>query len=376
MSKFRAWKELVKTSFRPEYKFPVNSSKNWFPGHMHKGLKDMQRKVIDVDCVIEVHDARIPFSGRNTTFKETISGVKPHILILNKEDLVPKQNREQIIKKIKESDPIISEVMFANASSGQCPTLKTLLPKSIELIEKSNRYHRVGVPERSIIIIGIPNVGKSTIINKLRNANLQSKGKATKVGATPGVTRVVHEKIRISNRPLVFLLDTPGISKPNVKDMHVGMKLAACNTLNDMVIGQLYICDYLLWYLNTHNHFDYVAYMGLEEPEQDCHLMLAKSALIHGKIIEKTQHGQKKKLPDYEYVAMKFLQGFRKGHFGRFYLDEDQMKNCEEQLVSSKERLVSSKEQLGRSEEPLGSSTQLFHKNQHNFKQVNKTNKF
>jgi len=360
MSKLRAWRELVRTSFRPEYKFPVNSAKNWFPGHMHKGLKDMQRKVIDVDCVIEVHDARLPFSGRNTTFKETISGVKPHILVLNKEDLVPKQNREEIIQKIKESDPIISEVMFANASSGECPSLKTLLPKSIKLIEKSNRYHRVGDPQKIIIIIGIPNVGKSTIINKLRNANLHSKGKATKVGATPGVTRVVQEKIRISNRPLVYLLDTPGISKPNVKDMHVGMKLACCNTLNDMVIGQLYICDYLLWYLNTHHHFDYVEYMGLTEPEQDCHLMLAKSALTSGNIVEKYQHGVMKKMPDYDYVAMKFLQGYRKGYFGRFYLDEDQL------LDNLKDQLGSSDEQLGSPTEQLGSSKHLYYQNKQN----------
>lgn len=367
MSKLRAWRELVRTSFRPKYKFPVNSAKNWFPGHMHKGLKDMQRKVIDVDCVIEVHDARIPFSGRNTTFKETISGVKPHILILNKEDLVPKQNREQIIQKIKESDPIISEVMFANASSGHCPTLKTLLPKSIKLIEKSNRYDRVGNPEKIIIIIGIPNVGKSTIINKLRNSNLQSKGKATKVGASPGVTRAVQEKIRICNRPLVYLLDTPGISKPNVKDMHVGMKLAACNTLNDMVIGQLYICDYLLWYLNTHHHFDYVEYMGLSAPEEDCNLMLAKSALANGNIVDKSQFGVKKKLPDYEYLTMKFLQGFRKGHFGRFYLDEDQlMDNLNDHLDSPTGQLDSSDEMLGSSEDQLGDSKQLYHQNKQN----------
>lgn len=326
MSKLGAWKELVKTSFRPEYKFPINSAKNWFPGHMHKGLKDMQRKVIDVDLVIEVHDARIPFSGRNTTFKETISGVKPHILILNKEDLIPKDNKEQIIQKIKETDSIISEVMFTNASSGTCPTLKTLLPKSIKLIENSNRYHRGGRPDRTIIIIGIPNVGKSTIINKLRNRNLQTKGKATQVGATPGVTRHVQEKIRISNRPLVYLLDTPGISKPNVRDMHVGMKLAACNTLNDLVIGELYICDYLLWYLNTHSHFDYVEFMGLEQPEENCNLMLAKSALANNNLVENIQHGQTKKMPDYQMMSKKFLQGFRKGHFGRFYLDEDELR--------------------------------------------------
>jgi len=112
MSKLNAWRDLVRTQFRKEYVFPVNAAKNWFPGHMHKGLKDMQRRITNVDCVIEVHDARIPLSGRNTTFKDTINGVRPHILVLNKADLIPNQDRQEIIKKIKDADNVVSSVIF------------------------------------------------------------------------------------------------------------------------------------------------------------------------------------------------------------------------------------------------------------------------
>eukprot|EP00088_Acartia_fossae_P019649 TRINITY_DN21480_c0_g1_i4.p1 TRINITY_DN21480_c0_g1~~TRINITY_DN21480_c0_g1_i4.p1 ORF type:complete len:331 (+),score=37.08 TRINITY_DN21480_c0_g1_i4:60-1052(+) len=325
MSRVNVWREMVKTSFRPKYEFPINSSKNWFPGHMQRGLKEMQRKVTDVDCVIEVHDSRIPLSGRNTTFKETVSGARPHMLVLNKQDLVPKHNRKQIIEKIKDEDPMISDVIFTNGNHSHCAGVRSLIPKAIRLIEESNRFHRSGRPDKSIIIIGIPNVGKSTIINQLRNSYLSLGGKATSVGAKPGVTRAVQEKIRISNKPLIYLLDTPGISKPNVKNMHVGMKLAVCNTLNDLVIGESYICDYLLWYLNAHGHFDYVDHFKLEKPIDDSYTLLGKIALNAGYTSKRKIHGEEKILPDFDRAAMVFLKTFRSGKIGRIYLDEEQL---------------------------------------------------
>ncbi|XP_023339426.1 mitochondrial GTPase 1 [Eurytemora carolleeae] len=351
MSRVSAWKEIVSTSFRKEYIFPVNSSKNWFPGHMHKGLKDMQRRILDMDCVIEVHDARIPFSGRNTTFKETISGARPHILVLNKEDLIPAKNRAEIIDKIKAVDPVISEVVFTQARNSLCKGMKSILPKAIKLIENSPRYHRASAPDKTIIVIGIPNVGKSTVINQLRKLDIYfdpelglkslvdpELGLKSLVDPELGLKslvdpelgykslfRSVQERIRVSDRPLVYLLDTPGISKPNVKNMHDGLKLAVCNTLNDRVVGEEYICDYLLWFLNSHHYFDYVDYMGLKQPEDDNIMMLAKSALAAGKTRKQTTLGTSSIMPDFKYSSQLFLKGFREGKFGRINLDEDQL---------------------------------------------------
>jgi len=321
MNRISTWRQLASSRFRQEFKFPTNAAKNWFPGHMHKGLKEMQRRILNVDCVVEVHDARIPLSGRNTTFKETITGVRPHILVLNKEDLIPKEGRKEIVQKIKESDPVISKVIFTSGRHGGCRGIRSILPSAVRLIENSNRYNRAGMPDKTIIIIGIPNVGKSTIINQLRNQHMYLGGRAAAVGPTPGVTRNVQERIRVSDDPLVYLLDTPGISKPNVRDMHVGMKLAVCNTLNDLVIGEDYICDYLLWYLNRHNLFSYVDFMGLSEPEDDVTIMLAKSALAENKTVVKLGNVQNQVLPDFSFAAQKFLRGFRTGKFGRICLD-------------------------------------------------------
>jgi ribosome biogenesis GTPase A len=124
-----------------------------------------------------------------------------------------------------------------------------ILPRSIELIQSSDRYHRTANPESNILVVGIPNVGKSSLINILRARNLQIKGavstewssvladaftesffagKATPVGDKPGVTRAVLTSIRVSNNPLVYLIDTPGVMMPSIDDMHVGLKLAMC----------------------------------------------------------------------------------------------------------------------------------------------------
>jgi len=328
----QAWIDIVARSFRREYKFPVSAAKNWFPGHMNRGLKDMQRRVKNVDCIIEVHDARIPLSGRNSAFKETISGARPHVLVLNKEDLVPKKNRDQIVEQIKMSDPLVSKVIFTNGKYGGCTGMKSVLPSAVKLINQSNRYHRTRLIEKSILIIGIPNVGKSTMINQLRHRHMFIGGKATATGAMPGVTRAVQERVRVSDDPLVFLLDTPGISKPNVRDMHVGMKLAVCNTLRDSVIGEDHIADYLLWYLNCHHKFDYVDYMGLSQPEDDIYVMLTKSAVANGLMTANRPRsnmlvvgggGEQALVPCINKAAHRFLKGFREGRLGKMYLDQD-----------------------------------------------------
>lgn len=330
MAQLAAWRELVSRQFRQQFVFPNKAQHNWFPGHMHKGLRDMQRKLKDVDCVIEVHDARIPLSGRNTTFQETIYGPRPHILVLNKEDLVPKENRDVVVAKIRAQDPHVTRVVFTRGKYGGCPGVKAILPIAVSCIEEGNRFHRTAAPEKNILVIGIPNVGKSSLINQLRSRHMHVHNKATPVGAKPGVTRHVLEKIRVSEDPLVYLLDTPGISKPNIRNMHVGMKLAVCNTLNEEVIGTHVISDYLLWWLNLHHRFEYVEYMGLSQPEDDCKIMLAKAAMVAKKTVKKkdlTRSCGVMVIPDMDFAAAKFLDGFRKGAFGPVNLDTDQLED-------------------------------------------------
>lgn len=195
-------------NFRKKCPFINKDLLNWFPGHMNKGLKQMQRKLKSVDCLIEVHDARIPFTGRNPVFTSTLIGAKPHILVFNKKDLtIP-----SLIPRIKDqllAEQKVNNVVFTNCKDQNCRGLKSLKPLMVGLIKDSNRYNRSEELDYNVMIMGVPNVGKSSLINMLRSNNIGIKH-ALPTGAIAGITRSVMTKIRINNDPLIYMFDTPG----------------------------------------------------------------------------------------------------------------------------------------------------------------------
>lgn len=195
-------------NFRKKMPYISKDLLRWFPGHMNKGLKQMQRKLNNVDCVIEVHDARIPFSGRNPVFTSSVTGAKPHILVLNKKDLTISSLIPRVSDQLK-AEQNIEHVVFTNSKDQYDRGLKTLRPLMVDLIKDSNRYNRSDELDYNVMIIGVPNVGKSSLINMLRSRNLRIKH-ALPVGAVAGVTRSLMTKIRINNDPIIFMYDTPG----------------------------------------------------------------------------------------------------------------------------------------------------------------------
>ena len=134
MSKQQKWTKMVVQNFRQSYTFRGDKQKiQWFPGHMMKGLRQMRQVLLKTDCVIEVHDARIPFSGRNRNFRHDITGGKPHILVLNKRDLVFENKKrgqvskeEEIRQKILEIEPTLSDVIFTNCKDIRCKGLQSV----------------------------------------------------------------------------------------------------------------------------------------------------------------------------------------------------------------------------------------------------------
>lgn len=312
--------KVAAESFRSVFKIVDKDSLRWFPGHMGKGLKQMQHKLRTVDCVIEVHDARIPISGRNSDFKYTISGIKPHILVLNKLDLISKSLVTKIYDKLKPDYP---NIIFTNCKDQTCKGVKKLFPLAQELIKKSERYNRSGEEDHCVMIIGVPNVGKSSLINALRVRNLR-KGNASHVGAVPGITRSVLNKIKISEKPLVYMLDTPGILTPNVPNTEVGLKLALCATIQDHLVGECVIADYLLFWLNKNQHFQYVDYFSLKEASDNILDVLTQISIDKKKMlkIRDTQNDYVYR-PDLDYAAKLMIKAFRSGDLGKLVLDED-----------------------------------------------------
>ena len=325
MSQYGAWKELVARSFRQKYTFPVEAQHNWFPGHMHKGLGQIQRRMADIDCVLEVHDARIPLSGRNLTFRENLNKSRPHILILNKHDLFPEEEKEKVRKALI-SDSLV-DVVWTNCKERDDPGLTSLIPTVANILKDKGRQSEGEFrPYNTVLVVGIPNTGKSTLINKLRGYHLRVGGRPAPVAAKPGWTKAVGEKIRVCDEPCVYLLDSPGISVPHITNMEAGMKLAACGTLRDHLVGEQHICDFLLHWLNTHHYFQYVDLMGLDQPEDDGTIMLAKAAISNKKFKRVRDVSQSlvfKTVPDLLAMANKFLKLFRGGHFGPINLDTD-----------------------------------------------------
>ncbi|XP_073974220.1 mitochondrial GTPase 1 [Rhodnius prolixus] len=307
----------LSTLFRDKFVPPDKNILKWFPGHMGKGMKQIEQKLKNVDCLVEVHDARIPISGRNIKFNY-FSKVKPHILVYNKKDLAD-LNKIGELQKLKES---ANQVIFTNCKDQSCRGVKRVIPSSVELISKSDRYNRSEKNEYLIMIIGVPNVGKSSLINILRNKYL-NKANASPVGAIAGITKSIMTKIKVCQKPLVYLLDTPGILNPSIRDWEEGLKLASVSTMQDHLVGPQIIADFLLFWLNKNNNFSYVNYLGLREPSDVITEVLTLTAVNLNKTVKirSVEQGYIKVQPDLDAAAYHFISAFRRGEFGKVMLD-------------------------------------------------------
>lgn len=312
--------------FRQQCPYVSKDLLRWFPGHMNKGLKQMQRKLKSVDCVIEVHDARIPFTGRNPIFTSTLTGAKPHILVLNKRDLVITSLIPRIKDQLK-AEQNVDNVVFTNSKDQFCRGLKTIKPLMVDLIKNSNRYNRSEELEYNVMIIGVPNVGKSSMINMLRSRNISGRH-VLPVGAVAGVTRSLMMKMRINHDPCIFMLDTPGILEPSVTNIEMGLKLALCAALQDHLVGEEIIADYLLYWLNKHRKFKYVDFMGLDEPCDDINKVLLSGAIKYNRIRKvRDFDGKVRDVPDLLETSRHIIKAFRTGELGKVILDIDLLEN-------------------------------------------------
>lgn len=271
----------------------------WFPGHMTKTRRLIEADLKMVDAVVEVTDARIPESSRNPIMDELV-GTKPRIMIMNKCD-VADEKATAAWRKYYESRGIC--VIVCDCRSGKginrfLPTVKKLLS---ELIERRKARGMIGKALR-LMVVGIPNVGKSSFINRMANS------KKTKVGDRPGVTR---GKQWVSIDKDVELLDMPGILWPKFDDKDVAQRLAFTGAIKDEVMDTAALAralgDVLL---RDYPELVKARYKIAGEGDVLTEIARARGMLISG--------GE----PDVERAAATLLDEFRGGKIGRITLDE------------------------------------------------------
>jgi len=275
---------------------------HWYPGHMAKTKKEIIEKVKFIDVVLEILDARIPFSSQNPVIKGMI-GNTPKIILFNKSDLTDSHELEKWVAHFKNMGVPSLRI---NAITGQgfdklLPLMKKLLA---EKIAKEKSRGRIERPIRAMIL-GIPNVGKSTVINKLAK-----KGKLI-TADRPGVTKQT-QYIRVGKD--FELLDTPGILWPKFDDEEIAKKLALTGAIKDDILPRDDVVIYGLRILDKYYKGRLEAEYNVEVDSDNIvqlfdDIGIRRGCLLPGKQI------------DYERVMDLFLLEFRQGKLGKVALD-------------------------------------------------------
>lgn len=273
----------------------------WYPGHMTKAKRMMQENIKLIDLVIELVDARIPLSSRNPDIDE-LGKNKARLVLLNKSDLAEEKFNDAWAEYFKEKG--FSVVKVNSKKGGGIKSIQGVIQEACK--EKIERDRKRGILNRPVraMVVGIPNVGKSTFINALA-------GKAcAKTGNKPGVTKG-KQWIRLNKQ--VELLDTPGILWPKFEDQQVGLRLAFIGSIKDEILNTEELAAELIRFLNQNYPGVLEEKYQVNETEDDYEMLrnIAESrhCLVKGSEL------------DTEKAAALLLDDFRNGRLGRITLE-------------------------------------------------------
>lgn len=271
----------------------------WYPGHMAKTKRKIQEELKLIDVVIELLDARIPISSKNPEVDSIIQN-KPKIILLNKCDL---------------SDPEVNKLwadyytankqdfIFTNSVTGKGvrELISAMESKMAHVLERDARKGRMN-RQIKCMILGIPNVGKSTLINKMAGRS------SAKTGNIPGVTRA-NQWIRVSNK--ILLLDTPGILWPKFEDQETGLKLAWIGSIKDTIYDREGATLRLISFLREYYPQNLIERYNIEIDPDD------EDITVYEKIAQKRGFIQKGNNIDYTRTAEMLLDELRKIKIGK-----------------------------------------------------------
>lgn len=273
----------------------------WYPGHMTKAKRMMQENIKLIDLIIELVDARVPMSSRNPEIDE-LGKNKARLIVLNKSDLAEDRKNDLWTEYFQRKG--FSVVKVNSKKGGGIKQIQNVIQEACK--EKIERDRKRGILNRPVraMVVGIPNVGKSTFINALA-------GKAcAKTGNKPGVTKG-KQWIRLNKN--VELLDTPGILWPKFEDQTVGLRLAYIGSIKDEILNTEELAAELCKFL-VGNYKGVLAEKYTIEESEDGFDMLRQIAESRHCLVKGSEY-------DTEKAARLMLDDFRNGRLGRITLE-------------------------------------------------------
>ena len=272
---------------------------NWFPGHMLTAQREIVKKIGSVDLVLEVRDARVVMSSGNRSLQKLLER-KPRLIVLNKSNLADPENMALWKTWFQgQKQPYLFINSFDRRSLDRVTTAaKNMMKVRWDSFQKKGIRH----PPLRMMLLGIPNTGKSTIINRLTGRN------AAKTGDRPGITRSQEWIVLRHN---LELLDTPGVMLPRIDTREQGLWLSAIYAIRDEIVGKEQIAEFVVNYLVDKKseglERQYRIELRAEEPSE---------TII--RIGHSLNYKKRKNQIDYAKVCARILNDFRKGFLGRY----------------------------------------------------------
>src|SRR5690625_5250935 len=275
----------------------------WFPGHMAKARRESEEKLKLVDCIIELVDARCPLPSQNPMLQDMLKD-KPKLMLLMKKDLADPKQTEKWVNSFEEEGHLTLSVNVNNKAD-----ISQVVQSGKQLGQKKmNQLAKKGIKPRPAraVIIGIPNVGKSTLINRLANK------KIAKTGDRPGVTK---HQLWIKVKGDFDLLDTPGILWPKFEDQSIGYRLAAIGTIKDNLFSMQDVIAHVILYLQEHYPMALYDRYGIDKNMEDMWEVFSEIGKRRG-ALESGGH------VNFDKVAEIVSRDLRTGKLGRITLEK------------------------------------------------------